>query len=393
MTPAQLLKSLATDLEQDEWHKCGNLFEGWTDRLRESRPVSVIVPIFNGAGDVENLLDCDALWTGAAEVIFIDDCSTDPQIPQMLREAAQRWAKARVLKNRRNLGFIRTVNRGFRERQGNNDVVVLNSDAVPDGDWLERLRCVAYSRPNVATVSPLSNSAGFFSLPVANQPNQIPEGYSPAACACLLGWIAPSLYEETVATSGFCWFVRSNALDEVGLLDEMLFYRGYAEETDYCLRASDLGFVNLCSLTCYVGHGGAQSFKGEKNLLKKNNANVLKAIQPTFIDKLRKYEEESRIPELGKKFAQAIAPKNDTERAVVSSVGTSWPDNTRDLSDKCLVLSPDSSGVKISFAGVSEKLNVSPNRTQALQMYLAARLCPRQIFDQIANSIKMEQSV
>ena len=382
MSSSWLLKELVVHLERQEWQKCCDSFKGWSDRLKESPAVSIIVPIFNSARDVENLLRCDDLWIGANEVILIDDCSTDPDIPRILREVEQRRPKARVLRNHRNLGFTRTVNRGFKERENNNDVVVLNSDAMPGGDWLERLRCVAYSKPNVATVSPLSNSASFFSLPEANQPNRVPEGFLPATCANMLGWIAPSLYEETLATCGFCWYVRSDALEEIGVLDEMLFYRGYAEETDYCLRASDSGFMNLCSLTSYVGHGNAQSFQGEKSLLKKTNANILKAIQPTFIDRLRQYEEESAIPGLGKGFAKATSLSNAEEIEFISSVEMNFSDKKRDTDSNCLVLSTLSHGLKISFLGYSEKLNVSSDEIEALQMYLTVRLCPRQIIDQ-----------
>ncbi len=386
MTKPELLANLATHINNSDWQSCTESFDGWERRLSNARPVSVVVPIFNGLDDVKKLLESKDLGNFASEVLLIDDHSPDPAIIATLKAAESEKEGIRVIRNPRNLGFVRTVNIGINQRQLNNDVVVLNSDTSPEGDWIERLQSVAYARPNVATVSPLSNSAGFFSLPKPNQVNAIPSELSPKECSQLLGWIAPSIYEETVATCGFCWYLRSDAIDRVGFLDEHLFHRGYAEETDFCLRASEQGLLNLCSLTTYVGHAGAHSFKGEKGLLKKNNANILKAIRPKFIEKLREYEQNSMLHELGNCFEMWLAKSSS------GNCGKDTDSNFDPLDQNDLNVSSVNGRLVLSYSGSSEPLNCKDLDLKYLHFYLSARLYPKRICSQTPSGSGQDSS-
>jgi len=369
----ELLARLADHIRASNWQACTDSFAGWSQRLASANPVSIIIPVYNGASDVERLLASEDLWQSASEVLLIDDHSSDDRISEILSAVEYSQDKVRVLRNSRNLGFVRTVNIGILERRYGNDVLILNSDALPEGDWLERLRCVAYARPNVATVSPLSNSAGFYSLPTPNHLNEVPDRLAPQACAQLLGWLAPALYEETVATSGFCWYVRQDALEQVGVLDDRLFHRGYAEETDFCLRAAEHGFLNLCCLTGYVAHGMAQSFKGEKEMLKKNNANILKAINPQFIDQLRRYEEHSVLHELGKDFDRYSSE-------LMMEKSHAHPESGYEqMSSNELTVGLERDQVVLDFGYNSERLGTDVSSIDDLQFYLSARLRPRKI--------------
>ena len=69
------------------------------------------------------------------------------------------------MRNRRNLGFVASVNIGI-EAAGGHDVVLLNSDTeVPPG-WLVRLAGHAYAAPRIASVSPFSNNATICGYPL-----------------------------------------------------------------------------------------------------------------------------------------------------------------------------------------------------------------------------------
>lgn len=46
------------------------------------------------------------------------------------------------------------------------DVVLLNSDTEVTRNWLSKIQNCAYSKPAVATVTPLSNNATLASVPV-----------------------------------------------------------------------------------------------------------------------------------------------------------------------------------------------------------------------------------
>ena len=62
-----------------------------------------------------------------------------------------------------NRGFVRTVNEGL-QLSLSNDAVFLNTDTVVTARWLDKMIAVAQSRPDVATVTPLTNSGTICSV-------------------------------------------------------------------------------------------------------------------------------------------------------------------------------------------------------------------------------------
>jgi GT2 family glycosyltransferase len=68
--------------------------------------------------------------------------------------------------NYKNLGFIKTVNLGINCVLG--DVIILNSDTLVFSNWVYRM--LSYKKDNnVASITPLSNSASPFSFPIQNK--------------------------------------------------------------------------------------------------------------------------------------------------------------------------------------------------------------------------------
>jgi GT2 family glycosyltransferase len=82
---------------------------------------SVIVPLFNGLDVIE---DCLRSVPDDAELIVVDDGSTDGA-PEFV---AERFPRARLVRNPQNVGFSTTCNRGLREATAPVRIV-LNSDA------------------------------------------------------------------------------------------------------------------------------------------------------------------------------------------------------------------------------------------------------------------------
>ncbi|HEV3075211.1 MAG TPA: hypothetical protein VHB47_12390, partial [Thermoanaerobaculia bacterium] len=72
-------------------------------------------------------------------------------------------------------GFVSAVNRGMSESK--RDVVLLNSDTRVTAGWLDKLQRAAYSAPEIATVTPFSNSATICSLPRFLAANALPAGW------------------------------------------------------------------------------------------------------------------------------------------------------------------------------------------------------------------------
>ena len=289
---------ITLSFEISGWRCCFDSAKQWIDRLESSPPISVVIPIFNGYEHVSRLLRDQDLWANSASIVLINDCSTDPQIEELLFFVKRALPNVVLVTNRRNLGFVKSVNIGIQKIPPDNDIVILNSDAHPLPGWLHQLASCAYSFDSVATVCPLSNSAGFFSFLTPNHGQPLPPNWLPSLVGNLIMLCAPQYNETAPVTSGFCWYLTSAARDRVGLLDELLVRRGYGEESDYCLRAVNSGFKNLVALSCFVEHVGGLSFMGDRTTLKRVNSSSVKALHPDFKKRLIRYEADSCIHDL-----------------------------------------------------------------------------------------------
>jgi len=299
MKEAGVCHHLLTALRGDDWLVCTDSYAAWSSRLENAPPVDVVIPFFGSACDLDDLISAASGWEGVRRVIVIDDCSPDRAEPPASRDLV-------VVRSDRNLGFVSSVNHGIRLAD-DADVVVLNSDAMADGPWLRQLRVSAYAFDRVASVSPLSNAAGFFSVPDPRCENEVPQGFDGGICCSILNLVTPRIHEEVIATSGFCWYLRRDALREVGLLDDRLFYRGYGEDNDFCRRASAMGFKNLCSLQTFVAHTRGKSFGLEKISLKQANRKILAALDPGGRAAMEAYEANSAVPGVGAAFGAFVA--------------------------------------------------------------------------------------
>lgn len=117
-----------------------------------STSVSVVIPVFNGAGTLEGAVSSVlAQQLPPGEILLIDDGSTDGSAT-LLAGLASGGHGLRALSNGRNLGLAATLNRGLRESRGE-FVLVLHQDCALEGeDWLARA-LVSFEDPAVVEVS------------------------------------------------------------------------------------------------------------------------------------------------------------------------------------------------------------------------------------------------
>jgi O-antigen biosynthesis protein len=250
-------------------------------KLKNSRThqVTVIVPVYRDYDATRVCIETlySELKASGHRAILVDDATPDPRIAKCLVESAT-TGRVEVIINARNLGFIGSVNRALESiKQG--DVILLNSDTIVTRGFIDRLAGVARSSPDIGTVTPLSNNGEFVSFPLPNCANPLGSRREVARLDRIAARANRDVVVDIPSGIGFCLYVTRACLDRVGPLSEE-FARGYLEDVDFCLRARDQGFRNVCAPSVYVGHAGSKSFGREKRSLVVRNLRVLERRYP-----------------------------------------------------------------------------------------------------------------
>ncbi|SEJ48020.1 Glycosyltransferase, GT2 family [Azotobacter beijerinckii] len=245
------------------------------------QPVDILVPVFKG---VDITLAClDSLLRHKRDnrtphrIVVLDDACPEPQLVQAIENLARR-GRIELVRRPANLGFIRNMNRGM-ALHPERDVVWLNADTRVHGDWLDRLRAVAYQAEDIASVTPFTNNGELMSFPESRiaHPMPDPQAHARLDRAARQSGCTPV---ELEVGCGFCFYIKRRALDAVGYLDEETLQRGYGEETDWCLRARRLGWRHLGATNVFVAHSGGHSFGPEKALRVHQNNAILRRRYP-----------------------------------------------------------------------------------------------------------------
>ncbi len=296
--------------------------------------ITIVVPIFRAAPDVAR---CIAALTRntriPARLLLIDDASDDPALDAILADAA-RLPNVTVVVQPANRGYTATCNHGI-ALAGRDDVVLLNSDTMVTPGWLEGLRIAAYSEADVATVTPLSDNAGAFSAPEHNAANRPPAGFDQEDMARLVRQSSLALMPAMPTGNGFCLYIRRDALDRIGPLDEAAFPRGYGEENDLCMRAWRSGLLNLVDDRSYVHHRRSASFGAEKSRNIAAGRAVVDARYPEYrllTGQLRNDPDMLAIRwRLRRALARASAPPRPRILYVISTTSGGTPQTNADL--------------------------------------------------------------
>ncbi len=238
--------------------------ECWTNvtpaaALEDCRCV-VVMPIYKGYD--ETLASIYSILTAPQTTSFallvIDDRSPDIALSRKVAQLSSRNLFALNV-NRTNLGFVKSVNSALRSLP-NRLIVLINSDTLVSGNWLDRMIAHADNDPLIATVTPLSNSATICSYPSLNENNAIEPEVDIAGLDRLAFDANRGRSSEIPTGVGFCFLMSVAARRSVGLLDEAAFGRGYGEECDFCFRAAKAGFRNVLAEDVFVYHKGEVSF-------------------------------------------------------------------------------------------------------------------------------------
>lgn len=223
------------------------------------RGVSVVAVTFNAQRYVEGMLASlvDAANGAALEMVVVDNGSADGTV-----EILRRHPELTVVEQR-NTGYAHGLNRGISTVSPDHDVLILNPDVALHPSALSRLVAVLDEEPRAGIVVPRLKDADGRALPSLRRE---PSTWRTLAEVVLGGGHAgrsgealrpPAQGRRVVDwATGAVMLIRREVLDVVGGFDESFFL--YSEETEYCLRARDHGFVTICEPTAIATHVGGE---------------------------------------------------------------------------------------------------------------------------------------
>lgn len=233
--------------------------------VRPAMPFTIVMPVHHGFDTVVEALARVAKHTnGDWHAIVIDDASTDTRVrPFLVDWVAAQDDRAELIALDTNLGFVGAVNLGFAKAEtGEGPVVLLNSDAYVPPGWADRL-LAPLNDPSIASVTPFSNNAEIFSVPLAGQAAELDGQTADLIDATARGLRAPNTLPSAPTGVGYCMALSRDWLSRVPRFDTA-FGRGYGEEVDWCQRVRALGGRHVGAPNMFVFHAGGASFGAEK---------------------------------------------------------------------------------------------------------------------------------
>jgi GT2 family glycosyltransferase len=242
--------------------------------------VDVIIPVHNQFEIVKNCIESviKTLPLNCFEIIVVDDASTDQQLKKYL-DITGRHGVIKVFSNPNNLGFTRSVNFGM-GLHPDRDVLLLNSDTVVYGTWLERLRAAAYSDEKVATANPLTNASHISNYPYRENNDGLVLEVADDVLDNLAAEKNWKQYIDVHTTFGFCMFIKRECINSIGRFDARNFPIGYGEESDFCYRAREVGWRHVVTGDTFVRHFENQSFGPRKEKLMREMIKKFVALHP-----------------------------------------------------------------------------------------------------------------
>lgn len=256
--------------------------------MRALNSVDIIVPIYNAYDELTKCIDSIYQKTDLNfhRLILINDNSSDPRILPYL--ASIEGENIIVITNETNRGFSANVNLGM--QQSDHDVILLNSDTIVTDDWINKIFNCAYSDEQIATVTPLSNSATLASVPTFGIDNHLPTNITIDQMAEIIERCSLKEYPRIPVAVGFCMFIKRKVLDEIGGFDEKTFGRGYGEENDFCYRAELYGYKHVLCDDTFIYHKGTGSFRNdEKEKLISEHIRILEERYSVFMRETHLY--------------------------------------------------------------------------------------------------------
>ena len=246
-----------------------------------SRKIDVIVPVYDGFEETVQCIESvlNSTLKDHTYLNVINDCSPNDKLTDWLRVMSKKHQFS-LHENTENLGFVQTVNRGM-ELHHDRDVILLNSDTIVAGDWVDRMAVHVEKGSKVSSVTPFSNNATICSFPNFCEENEMLP-YSVGLIDKAFAKANAGESEEIPTAIGFCMYITRDSLNDVGLFDADTYGRGYGEENDFCMRSARSGWKHVVAADVFVAHVGGVSFSAEKNNRVNEAQKILDKLYPEY---------------------------------------------------------------------------------------------------------------
>jgi len=228
--------------------------------------LSVIIVSWNAKA---YLLDClqsifSETISHKIEVIVVDNASTDGSSTEVKRN----FPHVKLIQNNNNTGFAAANNIGIKNSSGRY-ICLVNSDIKILDSCLDRMCDYMDKNPSVGMIGPKILNKDMTQQKSCRQFPTLWNNFCPAVG---LDKVFPYLnffsgeqilipgdnVYKVEALSGCLMMIRRNALDEVGLLDELFFI--YSEDVDWCKRFLEMNWkVIFYPYAKAIHYGGGSS--------------------------------------------------------------------------------------------------------------------------------------
>lgn len=205
--------------------------------------LSIVIVSYNVRSYLEQCLQSvkQALEGIEGEVFVVDNRSDDDSVETV----RTKYPWVRLIENPENMGFSRANNIAIRESIGEY-VLLLNPDTIVEKDTLREVLRFMEEHPKAGGAGVMMHHADGSVAPESRRALPTPWvsclkmlGFTKRYYMSHLPWDKPGRIE--VISGAFC-FLRRNALDQVGLLDEDFFM--YGEDIDLSYRLLKGGWEN-----------------------------------------------------------------------------------------------------------------------------------------------------
>lgn len=228
--------------------------------------VSIVIPVWN---QPDMTVQCFASIRESTkipyEIIWVDNGSTPENVKIIRRQATRPRVHTKLIRNSRNLGFVKATNQGIAEAEGDY-VILLNNDTMVTYQWAKKLIRPLVNDPQVGIVGPVTqskiawqeaanlNKMWNLGLPLYNKRLK--------AYGKLLDDKFAGRYLDVGKNplSFFCAAFRKSMFDDLGGLD-VAFGLGLGDDDHYCYLARHAGYKLMLSLGTFVLHAHRTTFK------------------------------------------------------------------------------------------------------------------------------------